>query len=161
MKTNIMKTNRFVLGFVAALFTSTAALQVQACGLRIGFSLPFFSFGIGLGIGAPCAWPACGYGYPHPASAYYCQAANALPPLADAPSAPVVADPPPWVPATPGPGHWVPDPKPYVPAPAGVAKRAPESSPSLAQNTATVIRSPGGVPVYIVTQLTAGVGQER
>lgn len=153
-----MKTKRFVLGVAVALFTSTAAFQAQACGVSFGFSLPFLSFGIGLGIGAPCAWPAYRCGYPYPAYAYahpayaYNQPINDIPPVAAASPAPAVAETPPWVPSTPGAGHWVPDPEPYAYAPVAVAKKTPASTAVLTQNKVTVTKSPEGVPVYILTQ---------
>ena len=152
-----MKTKRVVLGIAVAFFSSTGAFQAQACGIHFGFSLPFISFGIGLGLGAPCAWPASGY--PHPAYTYappsyaWNQPANYIPPVAEASPAPAVAQTTPWVPATPGVGHWVPDPEPYSYRPiAAAAQKAPASTPVVTEKTASATRSPDGVPVYIVTQ---------
>ncbi len=149
-----MKTKSLVLGVAVALFSGTVAFQAQACGVHFGFSLPFISFGIGLGLGAPCAWPAYGYGYPHPA--YACnEPANYIPPMADTAPAPAVAQTPAWVPATPGVGHWVPDAEPYAYEPvATAANKAPASAPVVTENTVSTTKSPGGVPVYIVTQFS-------
>lgn len=161
-----MKTKRFVLGVAVALCSGMTAFQAQACGIHFGFSLPFISFGIGLGLGAPYAYPACGYSYPHSAYAYapsayaWNQPANYdIPPMTDASPAPVVAQTPTWVPATPGVGHWVPDPVPYSYRPVvAAAQKAPASTPVVTEKRIVTTKSPEGIPVYIVSQSAKSQG---
>jgi hypothetical protein len=175
-----MKAIRNVCGLALVLCTSGAGFEAHACGVGFSFCVPFLSFGIGLGLGAPCAGPAygCAYGYPaytYAQPAYACAPpASYIPPVAAAPAAPAVAETPVWMPSTPGPGHWVPNPEPYNYVPGQTAGRpnaagtersqttvvAPNSQTpdsklqtrTASRQTVSISTSPGGVPVYFVSR---------
>jgi hypothetical protein len=142
-----MKTIHQLLSIALIAGATAAGFQARAGGIGVHLCLPFFSFGIGLGVGGICEAPvyACAapaYSYAPPAFCGY-----DCPPSAGDPPARVVsiaAPPAVWVPKTPGVGHWVPDPEPYHYSPA----------PTLEKKAAavTVSRSAGGVPVYIIQQ---------
>ena len=151
-----MKTLRVRLGIVAALLGGTVVSQAHGCGFPF---VPFWSFGLGWGLGAATAMATAQpypvypvYTSPRPDWSYRAEEA----PAASQQTAPVqeaAPEPPPsalWFPSTPGAGHWVPDPTPYSYTPATVEHVKPESEP--APTTVSTSSFPGNVRVYVVTQ---------
>ncbi|HWX21242.1 MAG TPA: hypothetical protein VN578_15185 [Candidatus Binatia bacterium] len=152
-----MKKLSVILTVALTLCTGSVSVRAHGCWGGRG-CWPFWSFGIGLGVGTAvgCSWaapryPAYGYAYVYPPAAYtYVPPAAAYPAPASAYVQQPLSAPPPmtalasvWVPSTPGVGRWVPDPNPYRYQPAGPAGAssalAVQSDP-----TASAARSPGG-----------------
>jgi len=123
-----------MLSIGIALCAGTAGFHARAGGVGVHICLPFFSFGIGLGLGFPCAAQVYGcaapvytcaspvYACARPMCGNYACSAPAYydpPEQAVASIDPIVRPAPMWVPSTPGAGHWVPDPQPYNCTPHG------------------------------------------
>ncbi|HWW02912.1 MAG TPA: hypothetical protein VNZ64_24645 [Candidatus Acidoferrum sp.] len=154
-----MKRIALVASMALTLCAGTLSAEAHGCW-RGGCFWPFWSFGLGWGLGAAYSYPAYRYSYPYPAYSYYypppVYAYN--PPVSYAPPAPPATpaqpaarelEPQVWVPSSPGPGKWVPDPEPYRYVPPASSANAQPARPVNPQ-TATSTTSPGGVPIHVV-----------
>src|SRR5260370_20222558 len=115
-----MKRIALVAGMVLTLCVGTLSAEARGCW-RGGCFWPFWSFGLGWGLGAAYSYPAYRYSYPYTAYGYYypppvytynpqVSYAQTAPPAPSAQPAPKEPELQVWVPSTPGPGKWVPDP---------------------------------------------------
>jgi len=153
---------RIVLGLAVAATLCTSSINVRAYGCYYGGPCfwPFWPLALGAGIalGSSIAYshsyssptyvyapPPYAYSYSQPANTY--SSSTSVQPASvqhdSSAPAPVYAEVSPWIPSTPGAGHWVPDPSPYTYG----AARAP-----VVVETVTVTNSIGGVPVYTVSR---------
>jgi hypothetical protein len=147
-----MKRISLILSLALALWTGGMNARAQGC---CGF-WPFIPLVMGLGFGLAAAASSQSHAYPAyvyagPTYSYYYPPAAANPtPAAPYVNTEVRSDV--WIPSTSGAGHWVPDPTPYQ---YSEAQTAPSFKVPVRDNsgyTVTVARSPGKVPVYVVSR---------
>jgi len=153
-----MKKMSLVAGVVLALCAGT--VNAGAHGCWGGGFWPFWTFGLGWGLGAAFSYPAYRTTYVYPAYSYYYPPAVSTysysppasqPQEAPAPDQPAPSEPEPqvWVPSSPGPGTWVPERQPYRYVPTAAHAATPPAQTATPQ-TVTLTNSAGGVPVRII-----------